>query len=514
MYACAQITPLTGGPKDEYAPAIDSAKTTPYNGQLNYRDNEIRMKFDEYIKLNKPQDNIIIIPQQENDPDFYVKNKKLRITLNDDLMENTTYTITFNGAVQDINERNDSVFQYVFSTGDYIDSLSVRGIVRDAFTNKPEKQMLVGLYPKSYEAHFDSIPFKFKPMYLGQTEANGKFELNYLKDGIYYLFVIDDKNRNLKYDVGEKIGYLPEQSFLLRADSIEYFEIKTFREESMECEIEDVRFNFPGKLEVILSNPTDSIYITSTMDLMQEETGKKDSLVYWLKESPQKKTRFFVELFDEKDTLKPIYEGVPEKLESVLLKAEHNIVSGKIMPEQNLTITFSEPVGKVNMEAITFFDVDSNVVEIDTFEINIRQLIFPTNGTTAHEIRIDSAAVFSVFERPNKTKLNLTFDTETEDYYGTLIVSVDTLFNEPVIVHLLDKDGEVVDTSEFSKKMTFEKLLPGDYQLRLIFDVDNNGQWSSGILSEAKQPESVIYNDELIKVKSKWEKEIDWKFTE
>ena len=58
--------------------------------------------------------------------------------------------------------------------------------------------------------------------------------------------------------------------------------------------------------------------------------------------------------------------------------------------------------------------------------------------------------------------------------------------------------------------MIFGDLVPGDYQLRLIFDVDNNGEWTSGSLSEAREPEKLIYNSEMIKVKSKWEKEVDW----
>jgi hypothetical protein len=506
------VTPLTGGPDDSYAPAIDSAKTYPSNGQLNFSGNVIDMRFNEFIKLNNANDNIIIIPQQTNAPEFYTKNKRLRITLNDEMLENTTYTITFNGAIQDITERNDSVFQYVFSTGNYIDSIEIQGFVKDAFANKGVDQMLVGLYPKSLEAHFDSIPFKYKPMYLGQTDGQGKFKLNYLKDGTYYIFAIDDKNKNLLYDKGEAIGFIPEKSFLLTADEANVFLMRSFTEESDICEVEDVRFTFPGKLEVILTNPTDSIEITSTLNLMQEETGSKDSLVYWLAESPQKKTRFFLNLLGDKDTLKPIYEDVPEKIETVKLKHEQNVLGGKLLPKENLILTFSEPVKNVDMEGVRFLDVDSNVVIIEDYEINIRELVFPTFGTSAHEIIIDSGAVISVFDRATEKEINITFDNEEEDYYGTLIVSVDTSFNDPVIVHLLDKKGEVVDTMDFSPNMRFEKLLPGDYQLRLIFDMDNSGDWTSGSLAEGRLAEEVIYNGEMVQVKSKWEKEIDWKF--
>ena len=211
LLSCAQTSPLTGGPKDQYAPAIDSAKTSPYNGQINFADDKVIMKFNEYIKLNNPNDNILIIPQMNEKPTIMAKNKRLVITFNEPLQDNTTYTITFNNAIQDITESNDSVFQYVFSTGNYIDSLQIVGNVRDAFTNQLQKEMLVALYPKSLDANFDSIPLKFKPTYLCQTNAGGKFELNYLKDGVYYVFTFKDKNKNLLYDSGEPIAFMEEK---------------------------------------------------------------------------------------------------------------------------------------------------------------------------------------------------------------------------------------------------------------------------------------------------------------
>ena len=183
MFSCAQTSPLSGGPKDQFAPEIDSAKTHPYNGQTNFADDQVRMKFNEYIKLNKPNDNILIFPLMEEKPTIEAKNKRLTITFNEPLQEKTTYIITFNNAIQDITESNDSVFQYVFSTGNYIDSLQVFGSVRDAFTNQLQSEVLVALYPKDLEANFDSIPLKFKPTYLAQTNESGRFELNYLKDG-------------------------------------------------------------------------------------------------------------------------------------------------------------------------------------------------------------------------------------------------------------------------------------------------------------------------------------------
>ena len=62
--------------------------------------------------------------------------KTVTLTWEDTLENNTTYSIYLNETVQDITESNDSLMVFVFSTGDYIDSLSYQVKVIDAFTSQ------------------------------------------------------------------------------------------------------------------------------------------------------------------------------------------------------------------------------------------------------------------------------------------------------------------------------------------------------------------------------------------
>ena len=511
LWGCAQITPLQGGPKDIHAPAIDSAKSYPLSGQINFNEQEVKLRFNEFIQLNNPKENIIFSPQQKEDPTITYKNKKLSILFNDELKANTTYTITFNGAIQDITEKNDSVFQYVFSTGDYIDSLQFKGKVLDAFTNRPINQMLVGLYPADVPSNFDSIPFNIKPTYLGQTDKSGNFDLNYLKNGIYYVFAIEDKNKNLLYEQGERIAFISERTINLE-DNISNVKLRAFTELNDACFVEDVSFSYPGKLTVVLSSPTDSISVMSNLPLLQEDTKIKDSLVYWLDQNPVPKMRFYVDLNGEIDTIKPIYKNVPDDGKVTPLVMENNVKAGKLFPSENLVLTFSEPVGTIAAGAIRFYDVDSNTVQLEVLNKNMRTVEYKTFGTKAHRVVVDSAAVISVYGHVTDKEQVVLFDSHEVDYYGSLIINVDTSFNQKVIVHLIDNKEEIVESMNFAQKMTFLDIIPGDYQLRLIFDVDNNGEWTPGVLNEVKIPEEVIYYLETIKIKSKWEKEIDWIF--
>ena len=61
--------------------------------------------------------------------------KKVEIRFEQAPRENTTYTFNFGEAIEDYNENNPlPFFSYTFSTGDYLDSLSLSGTVKDAYS--------------------------------------------------------------------------------------------------------------------------------------------------------------------------------------------------------------------------------------------------------------------------------------------------------------------------------------------------------------------------------------------
>ena len=507
--SCAQISVLTGGGKDMAAPEIDSAKTYPFNGQTNFDQSEINIKFNEFIALSNPKDNIIITPQMVNAPTITAKNKRLKIVFNEELKENTTYSISFNRAVTDITEKNDSIFQFVFSTGDYIDSLSIQGNVSDGFTNVGDGDFLMALYPVSDTVAFDSIAYRLKPTYIGQTSESGDFRLNYLKEGEYYLFAIEDKNRNLKLDNDEKRAFL--QTEPIKVDSaITGVELKSYRQKREECKLLDKRFTYPGKMELIFSAVPDTFQMTSTMELLKEDTDSEDSLIYWLASNPQSKMRFYTELNGEKDTLKPLYKGTPDKDASRSLKTTNNVSKGKLLPEEYLEITFSEPIGSFDSAGVKLFNADSVQISCEKEIVNLRTLRFLHPFEGEFEVLIDSLAVTSFYGNQNEEKTRISFENHAEDYYGTLIINLDSMVQQTVLVELINDKGEVVKTADYASQMTFEELAPLSYQLRLIFDENEDGKWTAGSLKEGRIPERVIYYSGSIQVKSRWEKEVDW----
>src|SRR5699024_8030280 len=151
--SCASIQQPTGGPRDTIPPVI--VEELPENLSTNFSAEEIEITFDEYVKLENEFSEISISPEMQARPTFKIKKKSLIITLPDSLETNTTYTINFGNALVDFNESNKlRNYYYVFSTGNEIDSLTVSGNVKDAFTLEPKLDATVMLIPIEKDSIF------------------------------------------------------------------------------------------------------------------------------------------------------------------------------------------------------------------------------------------------------------------------------------------------------------------------------------------------------------------------
>ena len=206
---CAQITSPSGGKKDVTPPI--ALKYSPQNESVNFASRTITINFDEFFILDNASDQILISPILKPKPTFKTKGKSLVIDLKDcTLQENTTYTFFFGEAIKDYHEQNIlHDFYYVFSTGDYVDSLSIHGFVQNAFDLKPQEKVFVMLYSCSNDTiPCDSLPYLVQPEYIAQTKSDGSFMLRNLSERPYRIFALKDQNRNFLFDVGEEIAFL------------------------------------------------------------------------------------------------------------------------------------------------------------------------------------------------------------------------------------------------------------------------------------------------------------------
>lgn len=209
MFSCAHPISPGGGLKDHNPPLI--LGEIPENGSANFNTNKFTIEFDEFVELKDIQQQLMISPPLNEKPDFKIKGKSLHVKFNELLQENTTYSVYFGDAIVDITEGNPvSNFTYIFSTGDYVDSLSLQGVVENASNLEPVEECYVMLYKDDNDTiSLDSLPYFVRPYYLSKTDEKGRFRLNGLADDNYLLFALKDMNSSLTFDQpAEEIAFL------------------------------------------------------------------------------------------------------------------------------------------------------------------------------------------------------------------------------------------------------------------------------------------------------------------
>ena len=193
--SCAQIGMPVGGPRDSLPPVL--LASDPINRSLHFKEKVITLTFNEYIELKNLQENLIVSPTPIINPVITSKLKQVKITLRDTLQPNTTYNIQLGNSIQDINENNPyRNFNYVFSTGDYIDSMKFSGNVLLAETGKSDSTLLALLYNDLS----DSAVYKKRPKYISRLDSSGNFSFRNLAPGTYHLFALKDESGQKMYE--------------------------------------------------------------------------------------------------------------------------------------------------------------------------------------------------------------------------------------------------------------------------------------------------------------------------
>lgn len=542
--ACARQTTPTGGPKDSIPPSL--IKSLPAHQQTNYNKQTLDLTFNEQVILNNPKEQIIITPSIGKEYDIEVKKNTINIRIKENLQPNTTYSVNFREAIQDITEKNPAEnLKIAFSTGDYIDSLSIAGTVYELLKSTPTKDATVALFiPDTFNI------FKHKPTYITKTNDKGKFLIENLKPGNYRIYTMDDKNKNLVVDSkSESFGFL---SGTIHLDSVlSNVNIPTIRLDTRPLTLTSAR---PSATTFVLktSKPIRSYTISSAEAISSNLTSDKASVNVY---NPQSDADSIKIHFQATDSIANVIdttlyvkflkrETKPEKFQTSIdafrVIGTKGIITGKI--------NFNKPLLKINYDSIIYkvdtttfinillsdtrYDSATQTLHIEkTFDktLLIKNTTSPkpdsikkaktlplkttpsgkpkSKPVTEYELYIGAGTFISV-EGDSSIRLSTPLKPTTLETTGVIITEVNT-GSIPSITQLLGKSGKVV-ASSFSKKTTFEDLEPGEYQIRVILDKNDNKQWDPGDFSKNLEPEQIaFYKNEKglanVNLKANWE---------
>ncbi len=474
LVGCANIIPPNGGEKDMDPPRLLSVN--PKNGSTNFNSSQIIFEFDEYIQL-KNVNTIRISPFCGIPLKAAVNGKKLEIKIPCSLDSSTTYTINLSKCIIDLNEGNVlENFNYVFSPGKNLDSLSVSGIARELYSNKTFKNVLVGLYQ-----NFDSLNL----YYYTFTEEGGHFSIENIKNDKYVLFAITDNNSNFKNDPDELIS-MPDTI----SNFNEIRNIGLFYEEP-NSSIISVKNIHRNAIQFEHRPMNDSIQILNTTGLWNKDTLFSQ---FWFDKSPP----FIKYLFNDNEDSVKIYNTDSVKFQLSIVNNIRDLTkNNRIQIKSNVPIENLAEAG---------FKWNNNDLSISPFLIDPFMIEFPVQNhlIDLNCLTIDSAAITARGGLQNNA-LSFCFDANSS-HYGSLSLKF-LNFNTNMVFELFNED-HVIFKNNVSDSLKINFIKPGNYHLRIFDDLDKNYTWTSGQINPPKKPEAILIYPETITIKSNWEVEL------
>ncbi len=448
---CANIVPPTGGPRDSLPPVL--VKAQPGENATSFTGKQILLTFDEYLDLKDIRKNLIVSPLPRVAPNVSFKLRNILIELKDTLRPNTTYYFDFGNAVTDNHEGNIlRHFSYSFTTGYYLDSLSLSGNVVMAQTGKPDSTLSVVLH----EDLDDSAAMNKRPRYVTRLDSLGNYTFHRLREGRYALYALKDESGS--YELNSKA-----QIFAF-ADS-------------------PVNLTRNGTAPRLFAYQDTSSYKTAPKKPVAPVTPSK----------PKKKD--------------------PDKIERMVVTT--NLTGGRLDLLDSFQLGFPVPFRKFDSTKVVFMKDSVTAATGYYFKPDSlnKKMTLVYNWEPDHKYVLILARDFAedtLGLHLLKTD-TLTFSTKKESDYGNLVMrfrGVD-FARHPVLLFL---QGEKIMMSyRFTRTMRYTNKLvrPGDYDLRILYDNNQDGVWTPGDFFNHVQPEIETPIRRKLTVRSNWDNEVD-----
>ncbi len=569
LYGCANMARPGGGPIDETPPKY--VKSTPTPSATNFKGTEIEIVFDENIKLDKAFEKVVVSPPQIEMPIVSSNARTVKVKLNDPLVPNTTYTISFSDAIQDNNESNAlENFSFSFSTGDKIDSLIVGGAVLTAENLEPVTGMYVGIQSDLQDSAFTTKPFTR----VTNTDAYGRFQILNVAPGSYRVFALKDANSNYFFDMpSEDIAFLdsivvPEMTTHSHQDTVwtEAGVIDTiivhnhinyapndlllysFNENKKTQYFEKGERLEKNKITLYFGAPSDTLPMLEGLNFdiedwaIIEAVPTNDTIQYWIKDSLvyNLDTLKFTSTYLAPDTLQQLVprtdtlslsmrkqaakknekkkkeeENDSTVVETVFLSFKDDFGMG-IDIGVNPVITFAEPIDTFDIAKLRLEVKKDSVYESQPFifrpvEDKVREyeLIAQLRPGTEYLFTADSTAFEGIYGLFTN-KIEKSFKIKTVDQYSNLLFNI-TNAPDSSFVELLNSSDKVVRKAlVVNGDAKFVHVPPGEYYARIVIDKNRNFLFDTGDYSVKRQPEQVYYYTDKIELRANWDVQQEW----
>jgi hypothetical protein len=584
--ACAKISSPSGGPRDRLPPV--AVKSVPAMGARNFRGNKIEILFDEYVVLDNINDKFMVSPPMKKKPRVLIRGKSVVVEFDDKLKDSTTYTFYFQDAIKDLNENNVlQNYQFVFSTGPVIDSLSVTGNIYNAYNLEvPEKTIVL-----MYRELADSAVVKHLPEYITRLTADGYFRIDNIRPGIYRLFGLKDADNSKNYNLPDEEFAFMDSTVVVSAaknyippppvikDTLKIIKgiIKNSKQvkdstslkKAISKNLSAVKDTAKSKIPVpltgeyrlfqflalkkkhylstshrdtkyllsyILSLPADtmkfdfSIIGADKKGYFTERSKNNDTLKVWLTDSTLysrqvDSTIVRYPFTDSLGVLRYKQDTIlmrfipPRVIKGVKVKRtpftfESNLPSGFLKPGQTIVFKSKTPFREPDTSGIKLYEVEKTIRKSIPYALvkdsssSCKYLLKSKLEEKKSYLFVADSASFGNIYNESCDSTGIRFSIKDPETYCKLTMEVRN-YNGPRIIQLLDKTEKLI--SEIRMKMDGKVIFPllevGVYRLRVIYDLNDDGKWTTGNFDKHLQPEPVSFYPDEIELKTGWELE-------
>jgi uncharacterized protein (DUF2141 family) len=385
-----------------------------------------------------------------------------------------------------------------------LDSLTLSGKVVNIENKQPIKEVAIGLHEIS-----DTLDLKkHKPLYLTYSDDKGLFKFSYLKKGTYFLFALQDKNKNIIFDNQEKTDFIEEISITGESKKPLILELSTSdtsgnkllsKKPVQQKQILSYR-NGIKKYHFKTIHPQDKLHILQDRKKARELTAypelfNGDTLTYILETTDSLGNELI-------DTLKIAQIKRDFKKDGSIINA-----TGKdILPgASQLSYSTNKPIKEIQTDSIYVnqshdFKIELNANRDSLFLIPASDLLH--NDTT--RISFKKASII-FYDNDSLSPSSFTYTKADPANYSVLEMKIKT--KEPnYIIQLLTEDYVVLEEYKNITILTYNYIKPGSYRIRAIVDKNNNGYWDRADPIKGTKAEPIYYyNNDKINLKPNWE---------
>jgi hypothetical protein len=207
--------------------------------------------------------------------------------------------------------------------------------------------------------------------------------------------------------------------------------------------------------------------------------------------------------------------GVKKKKET--LKIDYNVAGGSLKPGQSIAFTSQTPLRQPDTTKIRLYEVQQAIKKSLQYNlvkdslISTRYILRSKFAEGKNYLLVaDSASFRDIFNLVSDS-IGVKFSVKLPDTYSKLTLNIKN-YKGDRIIQLLDKTEKLVAEKKMKTdgKAEFTLIDPGTYRIKVIYDINGDGKWTTGDFSRKLQPEPVSYYNADLELKANWALVQDW----